>query len=115
MRFDDRIAEVSIGAWDGLTHVDIDHQWPGLMDGATAFDWYFRSPDGENYDAAVSRVASWLDDIRRPTIAVSHGLIGRIIRGVYAGLAREEALKLPVPQDVIWQLKDGKIIPINVD
>lgn len=44
-----RLQEVSIGSWDGLTHTDIDAGWPGLLDGATAFDWYFRSPDGEGY------------------------------------------------------------------
>lgn len=42
-------------------------------------------------------------------VAVSHGLLGRIIRGVYLGLPKEQALALPVPQDVIWHLHDGGI------
>jgi hypothetical protein len=42
-------------------------------------------------------------------IAVSHGLIGRLIRGAYLGLSREQVLSLPVPQDVVWHLADGQI------
>ncbi|WEK02171.1 MAG: histidine phosphatase family protein [Candidatus Sphingomonas phytovorans] len=106
---DDRIAEVSIGSWDGLTHVDIDAQWPGLLDDTTPFDWFFRSPDGESYDAANARVTQWLNDLQGVTLAVSHGLIGRLIRGTYLGMTRDDALGLPVPQDVIWQLSKGRI------
>lgn len=57
-----RIQEVTVGSWDGLTHADIDAGWPGALDGATAFDWYFRAPDGEGYSVAIERVRSWLAD-----------------------------------------------------
>lgn len=112
--FDARLAEVSTGSWDGLTHEDIDAEWPGALDGSTAFDWFFRAPDGESYEAAFSRVEDWLGDVQGTVIAVSHGLIGRIVRAVYLGLAREEALCLPVPQDVIWHLRDGEIRQIGL-
>jgi probable phosphoglycerate mutase len=108
-QWDGRLAEVSIGSWDGLTHVDIDAQWPGLLDGTTAFDWFFRSPDGESYDAAADRVRRWLDDLQGVVVAVSHGLVGRLIRGAYLGLAKDAALSLPVPQDVIWRMTEGRI------
>lgn len=111
---DDRLAEVSLGSWDGLTHSDIDAQWPGVLDGSTPFDWFFRSPDGESYDAAFLRSECWLREQRGVTVAVSHGLISRIIRGAYRGLSKPEALRLPVPQDVIWRLSDGRIEPISV-
>jgi broad specificity phosphatase PhoE len=42
-----RIEEVTTGSWDGLSHMDIDAGWPGLLNGSSAFDWYFRAPDGE--------------------------------------------------------------------
>jgi broad specificity phosphatase PhoE len=31
-----RIQEVSIGSWDGLTHVDRDAGWPGRLNGCNA-------------------------------------------------------------------------------
>lgn len=113
-RCDDRLAEVSLGSWDGLTHIDIDAQWPGLLDGSTPFDWFFRSPDGESYDAAFQRAKCWLREQQGVTVAVSHGLVSRIIRGAYSGLPKAEALSLPVPQDVIWRLSGGRIEPISV-
>ena len=114
-QYDNRLVEVSLGSWDGLTHIDIDAQWPGALDGSTPFDWYFRSPDGESYDTALERVSHWLEDQQGVTIAVSHGLTSRIIRGAYGGLFREEALSLPVPQDVVWRLSGGKIEPVPVN
>jgi probable phosphoglycerate mutase len=111
---DDRLAEVSLGSWDGLTDIDIDAQWPGLLDGSTQFDWFFRSPDGESYDAVFQRAECWLRERQGVTVAVSHGLISRLIRGAYSGLPKTEALSLPVPQDVIWRLSNGRIEPISV-
>ena len=63
-----RLQEVSTGSWDGLTHADIDAGWPGLLDGATDFDWYFRSPDGESYPLALERIQAWLQDLNGPVI-----------------------------------------------
>ncbi|GAA0766828.1 putative phosphoglycerate mutase [Erythromicrobium ramosum] len=114
VEFDARLAEVSLGSWDGLTMVDIDHQWPGLLDGSTPFDWFFRSPDGEIFEAARARTKSLLDEIEGIAVIVSHGLIGRIIRGIYANLSMAEALALPVPQNVIWHLRDQRIDAIHV-
>lgn len=111
--YDGRLAEVSMGSWDGLTQFEIDMEWPGMLDGSSAFDWYFRSPDGESYAAALQRVRDWLGEVEGKVIAVSHGLIGRIIRGAYLDLSIEEALMLPVPQDVIWRLSDGMVEPIH--
>ncbi len=111
---DDRLAEVSLGSWDGLTDIDIDAQWPGLLDDSTQFDWFFRSPDGESYDVVFQRAECWLRERQGVTVAVSHGLISRLIRGAYSGLPKTEALSLPVPQDVIWRLSNGRIEPISV-
>lgn len=107
--FDTRLREVTVGSWDGLTHSDIDAEWPGCLDGATPFDWYFRAPGGESYEVALARVRAWLEEVNSIVIAVSHGLLGRLIRGAYLALPRQEALCLPVPQDVIWHLHGGEV------
>ena len=104
-----RIQEVSIGSWDGLTHTDIDAGWPGRLNGCNAYDWFFRATDGESYEEALARVSSWLKELKNVTIAVSHGLAGRIIRGIYLGFTREQTLSLPVPQEIIWHLADGRV------
>ncbi|EHH02568.1 histidine phosphatase family protein [Agrobacterium tumefaciens] len=104
---DARLMEVTVGSWDGMTKFEIDSEYPGHLDGSDAYDWYFRSPDGESFDDACNRAKAWIADIGRPTIAISHGLFGRIIRGVYAGLSKREMLELPVPQDGFYRLHDG--------
>jgi broad specificity phosphatase PhoE len=104
-----RIGEVSIGSWDGLTHTDIDAVWPGQLNGCSAYDWFFRAPDGESYEVAFGRVSSWLKELEGVIVAVSHGLTGRIIRGAYLGLAREQTLLLPVPHEVIWHFAEHRI------
>jgi probable phosphoglycerate mutase len=40
-------------------------------------------------------------------LAVTHGLMSRIIRGAYLGLPPKEALELPVTQGVVWRLAEG--------
>lgn len=111
--WDDRLREVSLGCWDGLSQIDIDAGWPGRLDGASTFDWYFRAPGGEGYDAAVARAREWLDSLDGVVVAVSHGLLGRLIRGAYLRLPREEALSLPVPHDIIWHLANGELEAIT--
>ncbi len=81
-----------------MTLLEIDAEFPGHLDGSNAFDWYFRAPDGESFDDAYKRATSWISDIRQPTIAISHGLFGRILRGGFLGLSKREMLELPVPQ-----------------
>lgn len=110
--WDSRLREVSIGSWDGLTHIDIDACWPDALDGASPFNWFFRSPDGESYESAANRVNDWLSGLNGIVVAISHGLLGRVIRGVYLGLSEDDALSLPVPHDVIWILGNGRIEPI---
>lgn len=114
MQWDDRLAEVSLGQWDGLTSADVDAQWPGALAGSSPFDWFFRSSDGESYDAAMRRARRWLDGAQGRVVAVSHGLLTRFIRGAYLELEKDQVLALPVSQDVIWQLSGGRIAAIPV-
>lgn len=107
-RPESRLMEVTVGSWDGMTKFEIDNEFPGMLDGSNAFDWYFKSPDGESFDAACARAKNWIADIHEPTIAISHGLFGRLVRGVYAGLSKLEMLELPVPQDGFYRLCDGE-------
>ncbi|WP_425962163.1 histidine phosphatase family protein [Rhizobium nepotum] len=105
---DNRLVEVTTGSWDGMTRFEIDNEFPGRLDGSDAFDWYFRAPDGESFDEACRRAMSWIADVQHPTIAISHGLFGRILRGVHLGLSKREMLELPVPQDGFYRLHDGR-------
>jgi broad specificity phosphatase PhoE len=116
LSFDERLKEISIGSWDGLDRDEIAVLRPGVFDGDGRHEWYFRTPDGETYDEFAGRIAAWLDDVAGQTvIAVAHGVVTRVLRGLYAGLPRAVALGLPVPQDRVFQLAEGRIEEIAVD
>ena len=80
------------------------------------WEYYFRSPDGETYEAFAGRIAGFLADLGdAPVIAVTHGVVTRVLRGLYAGLPRDEALRLAVPQDRVFRLSGGTIAEIRPD
>ena len=107
---DERLREISLGAWDGLDRDEIAALSPGIFDGDGRYEWYFGTPDGETYDAFAGRIAAWLAAARERTlIVVAHGIVTRVLRGLYAGLPRGAALRLPVPQDIVWRLAGGRI------
>jgi broad specificity phosphatase PhoE len=117
LRIDERLRELSLGAWDGLTYSEIEARSPGIFDGDGRYEWCFRSPDGESHAAFAARVGGWLDehDEAAPVIVVAHGLVSRVLRGLYAGLPRATALSLSVPQNGLFRLAAGNIEMIAVD
>jgi broad specificity phosphatase PhoE len=110
---ENRIKEVSLGAWDGLTREEIDAKWPNALEGATQFDWHLRAPDCEPFEAALARAQDWLRDLRGTVVAVSHGQFGRIIRGAYLGQRPEELLCLDASPERIWHLSAGLATSIH--
>jgi len=114
---DDRLTEVAVGQWAGLTTKEIEGSWPNLFQNTDVYNWYFNAPNGEAYDSVVCRLSTWLKDIQHVpnVIAISHGLTGRILRGIYADLKKEDALKLEVSQDVFFKLTYNTITRICLD
>jgi broad specificity phosphatase PhoE len=107
---DERLREISLGSWDGLDRREIVARAPALFEGDGYWEWYFQTPDGETYDGFAGRIAAWLAEPRDgPLIVVAHGIVTRVLRGLYAGLPRADALRLAVPQDRIFLLADGAL------
>ena len=108
---DERLREHSLGTWDGLTYREVEARCPGIFDGDGRHEWYFRAPAGESYAALAARVGGWLaeQDSGASIVVVAHGLVSRVLRGLYAGLPRATALTLPVAQDRIFRLSGGSI------
>jgi broad specificity phosphatase PhoE len=111
LSIDERLREHSVGAWDGLTYREIEAAAPGIFDGEGAYAWYFHPFDSETYAAFAARLGEWLgeQDEAAPLIVVAHGLVSRVLRGLYAHLPYQVALTLPVPQDKIFRLAGGAI------
>ena len=89
----------------------------GIFNGDGYYEWYFTTPDGETYDGFAGRIAAWLAEVKAgkgPLIVVAHGVVTRVLRGLYADLPRAGALRLPVPQDRLFRLAAGAIEELAV-
>jgi probable phosphoglycerate mutase len=116
VQFDDRLREISLGSWEGLDRTELSARVPGLFDEDGYYEWYFRTPDGETYEVFSARIAEWLGSAGEvPMIVVTHGIVTRVLRGLYAGLSRATALRLPVPQNRVFRLAEGLIDEISIE
>jgi broad specificity phosphatase PhoE len=115
LRTDARLRELTLGAWDGLTYREIEARSSGIFDGDGRSTWWFRAPDGESYDSFAARLGEWLGEQEEavPVIVIAHGLVSRVLRGLYARLPPAVALSLPVPHDRIFRLSGGSVETIR--
>lgn len=92
---DELLAECDLGDWTGLTSAEVEARDPGALARRERDKWSFRIPGGESYVDVAARARRWLGtcDIR-PTIAVTHEMIGRTLCGEVQGLAPDRVLAL---------------------
>lgn len=112
-----RIQEMSWGSHDGRLRAELVAEHPETF-GKTG--WAFdAATDGETYDVVTARVGDWLASLppepERRIVAVSHGISGRVLRGLYANLDRDEAGQQDVPQDAVYLLQHGGVGRIDCE
>jgi probable phosphoglycerate mutase len=104
---DDRLVELDVGAFDGLTRDGILALEPRTQ---IAPGWIFLTPGGESEDQVTARLRAWLSSFDeadgRRRVVVSHGIAGRMLRQLYAG---EPDHGRPPAQDSVFQLSEGRI------
>lgn len=108
--YDPRLMEIHCGDWEGRLWDDIQRDDP---ERALGTDRFFNAPGGESFEQIMGRARGFLADLPpepdRRVIVVSHGVLGRLMRGAYAGLSRADMLALDVPQDALHRLQNGQI------
>jgi probable phosphoglycerate mutase len=111
IRSEERLREVSLGQWDGHTHAEVEAGWPESIAGSNRYNWFFRSPDGETYEDVARRLGGWLEAQAHHDrlVIVTHGIASRVLRGLYARLPIEDALRSEVARDAIFRLANGQI------
>jgi probable phosphoglycerate mutase len=109
--FDEMLVELGFGPWEGRQA----EETLDLMT-ETAPEWrLFNVPGGETYEELCARCRTWLDqheNTSHPLVVVSHGLTGKIIRGLYGRLSDEEIVRQDHPQDAIFRLYQGSVTRI---
>jgi broad specificity phosphatase PhoE len=105
-RTDDRLVEVSFGAWEGSTLKELKLTQPERLAERNRAKWDFIPPgdDAESYEILSWRVGSWLQSVSGPTVCVAHGGVIRALFRLIAEIPKEEAAEGDIPQDQILQI-----------
>ena len=93
--------------WCGVVFAEIPERFPEGHAARQAAPWDFCPPGGESYADAFRRVEAWTAELHRPTVAVAHGGVARVLRGDLHGLSSAETLALTIPQDRVFALRRG--------
>ena len=110
-RLDTDVREISLGAYDGLTRDEIP-DFDGLRARhAEAGGFYFHCPGGERWDEAAARLRAGLAriDPEAETVMFSHGVSGKLLRGLTLGLDRSAIAALDSPHDAFFRLEAGRM------
>jgi len=110
-RLEPILLEVHFGDWQGFTLDEIEARTPGSTAARTRDKWGFLPPGAgaESYDMLLRRVRPWFQELRRPTVAVTHGGVIRAMFRAVAGMPAAEAARLEIPQDRVLAVRDMKL------
>ncbi len=108
---DRRLIEISFGEWEGLTLEEVEDRYPGVLADRDADKWHYRPPGerAETYEMLSERVLDWLKSLTGPTVCVCHGGVMRALFRAIEGLDEAEASNLPIHQDRIARISDGRM------
>ncbi|MFT6916542.1 MAG: broad specificity phosphatase PhoE [Motiliproteus sp.] len=109
IKIDVLLREYSFGDWEGDTFKQIKQKYSEQWDSRQADKWNYVVPGGESYSILARRAEKWLlnlpDNII--TVAVSHQMIGQVIRGIYLGLDERQTLMNSQQNNEIILLENG--------
>lgn len=108
---DRRLIEISFGDWEGLTLEEVEDRYPGVLADRDADKWHYLPPGerAESYEMLSDRVQDWLKSLNDPTVCVCHGGVMRTLFRMIEGLDAAEASNLPIHQDRIARIIDGRM------
>ena len=111
-RTDVRLKEVHFGDWQGSTYAELEAAEPGTTARRAADKWNFLPPgDGaESYTMLSARVAPVLQEMKAPTVCVTHGGVIRAIFRIVQGMAEDETAALDIHQDRVLRYRDGGLV-----
>lgn len=103
---DAAIVEASFGAWEGFTMDELKQRDRAAYRARKDDRWGAVPPGGESYAMVGIRVGAWLETLTRPTVAVCHGGVIRVLRAIVEG-DHPNLFNGPPAQDKIYVIEDG--------
>jgi probable phosphoglycerate mutase len=109
-RIDPQLVEITFGDWEGFTLDELALQDAAAVERRQRDKWGYMPPGGESYAMLAERVEGWIASLRADTVAVSHGAVGRVLRGHLLGIGDAEVPVLPAPQDSFLVYRAGEAV-----
>jgi probable phosphoglycerate mutase len=106
---DARLAEMSFGAWEGLTYKDVRALDRSVLATRERDKWNFRPPGGESYAELLVRVRSWHEAVTGDIVLTAHGGIARALLVLYGVRSPAEAPLGDVVQGVVYEFVPGSV------
>ena len=105
-KLDDRLIEITFGAWEGMTWKEVRKAEPQLAALRERDKWNYVPPGGgESYAMLVDRIHPALEDITRDTVIVAHGGVARAFLALRCGISSRQAASMD-----IWQ---GRVLVLE--
>lgn len=108
---DPRLMEMNFGDWQGYTLAELEARHPGSTRERARDKWDFRPPgeEAESYQMLLERVRPFFEELRRPSVCVTHGGVIRALFRLVAKIPRTVAGSLATPQDRVLRWQDGRL------
>jgi broad specificity phosphatase PhoE len=106
---DERLAEIDLGEWTGILADEVKVKDPARWEARQKDKWNIPCPGGESFSMAAARAESWLLSVTEPTVAISHGVFGRVLRALYLGLPPAQISGMEEPHGSVFRLEGGRI------
>ena len=108
-RLDDRLREISFGAWEGFTLPELRRCEPDRVAARERSKWSFAAPGGESYADVTNRMRGWYGSVTRDAVVVAHGGTARGLIALLGIAPPERAPLLDIDQGVVYLLAPGRM------
>ncbi len=101
IEYDETLKELHFGYLQGRTLKELEKEEPETLAKREADKWNFLSEGGESYAQVSLRIEKWMQQQSGKLVIISHGGIGRIVRGLLYDLPEKTRPMLTPHQDKI--------------
>ncbi len=112
VNIDERLIELSFGVCEGFRHDELDDELAAVLpkrgERGSEF-WSLKVSGSETYVEASKRINSFLSEINKPTIIISHGGIARVFRHIIANTPQIEVVNWVAPQNAIFHFSGSSM------
>ena len=110
---DSRLVEIDLGEWTGTLADHVKEHDQKRWEARQRDKWNVPCPGGESLSMAARRAEEWIESVDCETVAISHGVFGKVLRALYIGLPPAEISGLEGPHGSVFRLQKGSIARID--